>query len=110
MGKCTSKGQQCCCQDSSDNEHDDGYIFLIAAPMAMPIYMSMIEDIIHISVEGHSDWTSGSLRKHAPKWQQCCCLDCSDSEHGDGHYSFTAKPMDKPFFGGVYGDIRYVSV
>lgn len=78
--------------------------------MAKKIYRTTFEDIIHVSVKGLADWTSGSLKKHAPKWQQCCCLDCSDSEHGDGRYSCTAKPMDKPFYGGVYKGIRYVSV
>jgi len=78
--------------------------------MAEPIYRGMIEDIIHISVEGLADWTSGSLRKHAPKWQHCCCLDCCGSEHGDGDNSHVAAPMDKPFYGGVYRDIMHISV
>jgi len=75
--------------------------------MAEPIYRGMIEDIIHISVEGLADWTSGSLRKHAPKWQQCCCLDCSDSEHGDGYNSHINTPMDKPFYGDMLRGARY---
>ena len=66
--KACAKGQQCCCQDGSDSEHNDGHIFLIAAQMVKPNYRNVFEDIIHISVEGLADWTSGSLRKHAPKW------------------------------------------
>ena len=67
LGRSTSKGQQCCCHDSSGNEHNDSHIFTIAAPMDKQIYRSIFKDIIHVSIEGLADWTFGSLRKRAPK-------------------------------------------
>ena len=77
--------------------------------MAKPIYRSMFEDIIHITVEGLADWTSGSLREQAPKWQQCCCLDCSDNKHKDGHIFLSASPMAKLFYRVVYKVIGHNS-